>query len=85
MDELLIRVLTRLLRVHDELGEASFEDAAHRALVAIALSVQIDAERKAGIDRVTANDRHVVPFPLAEARRKRRHADAEYEGPGDAS
>ena len=68
MDELLIRVLTRLLRVHDELGEESFEDAAHRALVAIALAVQFEAERKAG-GPAPRSDQQVVPFPLAKRRR----------------
>jgi len=68
MDELLIRVFTRLLRVHDELGEESFEEAAHRALVAIALTVQYDAERKAGVnDRPDASEQ-VVRFPLARRR-----------------
>lgn len=69
MDELLIRVLTRLLRVHDELGEESFEEAAHRALVAIALAVQCDAERKAGGPEITTPERQVVRFPLAKRRR----------------
>lgn len=68
MDELLIRVLTRLLRVHDELGEESFEEAAHRALVAIALAVQFDAERKAGIPVAGEPDQQVVRFPLAKRR-----------------
>ncbi len=69
MDELLIRVLTRLLRVHDELGEESFEEAAHRALVAIALAVQCDAERKAGVPDTLPTDQQVVRFPLAKRRR----------------
>lgn len=69
MDELLIRVLTRLLRVHDELGEESFEEAAHRALVAIALAVQYDAERKAGVDERLHGTEQVVRFPLARRRR----------------
>lgn len=68
MDELLIRVLTRLLRVHDELGEESYEEAAHRALVAIALAVQCDAERKAGVGSAEDGDR-VVRFPLSKRRR----------------
>lgn len=68
MDELLIRVLTRLLRVHDELGEESFEEAAHRALVAIALAVQFDAERKAGISEAVDPSQQVVRFPLAKRR-----------------
>lgn len=69
MDELLIRVLTRLLRVHDELGHESFEEAAHRALLAIALTVQCDAERKAGVDDRPDTSEHVVRFPLARRRR----------------
>lgn len=67
MDELLIRVLTRLVRVHDELGEDSFERAANRALVTIARSVQVDAERKAGIVAPTFGD-GVVPFPGSSVR-----------------
>jgi len=69
MDELLIRVLTRLLRVHDELGKDSFEEAAHRALVAIALAVQCDAQRKAGVPDTLPPDQQVVRFPLARRRR----------------
>ncbi len=49
MDDILVRVLTRLLRVNDELGEIAFERAANRALVAIARSVQVEAERKSGV------------------------------------
>ncbi|MBD8066047.1 hypothetical protein IC608_11240 [Devosia sp. PTR5] len=71
MDELLIRVLTRLLRVHDELGEESFEEAAHRALLAIALTVQCDAERKVGIPEEERTGQQVVRFPLARRRRDR--------------
>jgi hypothetical protein len=67
MDELLIRIMTRLVRVHDELGEESFENAAHRALVTIARSVQIDAERKAGLEGPKLGD-GVVPFPLPSSR-----------------
>lgn len=61
MDELLIRILTRLVRVYDELGEESFENAAHRALVTIARSVQLDAERKAGMPQADFGE-HVVAF-----------------------
>ena len=63
MDELLIRVLTRLVRVYDELGAESFERAGNRALVTIARSVQLDAERKAGLEETSLGD-GVVPFPL---------------------
>ncbi len=62
MDELLIRVMVGLVRVHDELGERSFERAAHRALVSIARTVQLDAEERAGVPDPL--DGQVVPFPL---------------------
>ncbi|MVS98870.1 hypothetical protein [Devosia marina] len=75
MDELLIRVLTRLLRVHDELGEESFEEAAHRALVAIALAVQFEADRKAGTLKPTTVEGGVVAFPLSTSRRKTKVPD----------
>lgn len=76
MDDLLIRVLTRLLRVHEELGEESFEDAAHRALVAIALAVRAEAENRAGCSE-TSDASSVVPFPLAKARHPRSHESLE--------
>jgi hypothetical protein len=66
-DELLIRVLTRLLRVHDELGDKAFEEAAHRSLVAIAVSVQTEAGRKAGLHDADLGE-DVVPFPLGRTR-----------------
>jgi hypothetical protein len=66
-DELLIRVLTRLLRVHDELGDKAFEEAAHRSLVAIAVSAQAEAARKAGLSLPDLGD-DVVPFPLDRRR-----------------
>lgn len=65
MDDLLIRIMTRLVRVHDELGEAAFETAANRALVTIARSVQLDAEARAGMAHEI--DPRVVPFPLDRA------------------
>lgn len=63
MDDLLIRIMTRLVRVHDELGERCFEEAAQRALVTIARTVQLDAERKVGIEPPDFGET-VVPFPL---------------------
>lgn len=63
MDEILIRILTRLVRVYDELGEPAFEDAGHRAMVAIARSVQVEANRRAGVPQLPG-DGTVVPFPL---------------------
>lgn len=66
MDETLIRIMTRLVRVHDELGEVAFENAANRALVTIARSVQLDAERKAGMmDQYLGEG--VVPFPTGNS------------------
>lgn len=67
MDEMLIRVMTRLVRIYDELGEESFENAANRALVSIARSVQLDAERKAGVEGPSPGD-GVVPFPGPSSR-----------------
>ena len=66
-DELLIRVLTRLLRVQDELGNKAFEEAAHRSLVAIATSVQAEASRRAGIAEPNLGDA-IVQFPLERRR-----------------
>ena len=68
MDELLVRVLVNLVRVHEELGEQSFENAVHRALVAIARTVQVEAERRAGAE-LPSLDSQVVPFPLGASRR----------------
>mgnify|MGYP001266217040 CR=1 FL=1 len=70
MDELLVRILTRLLRVHDELGPATYEEAARRALVAIAAAVHSEAERKAGGAGILPPAPRVVPFPLARRRAK---------------
>ncbi|GAB5429296.1 MAG: hypothetical protein Devi2KO_27550 [Devosia indica] len=65
MDDILIRLVCRLVRVHEELGEAAFETAANRALVSIARSVQLDAEARAGVDH--EQDPQVVQFPLDRA------------------
>ena len=63
MDDLLIRIMVNLVRVHEELGDESFQNAAQRVLVTIARSVQIDAERKVGIGPRHLGD-GVVPFPI---------------------
>jgi hypothetical protein len=60
--------------VNDELGERAFEDAAQRALVAIALAVQVEAHRKLGING-PALDEQVVPFPLERRRPRGRSPD----------
>lgn len=67
MDELLIRIITRLVRVHDEMGYQCFEDASHRALVAIARTVQLDACAKAGLEQPSLGE-GVLPFPLPGSR-----------------
>lgn len=66
MDDLLIRVLTRLLRVHEELGSDTYEKAARRALLAIASAVHGEAESKVQDMSTPQPGRNVVPFPLAK-------------------
>lgn len=70
MDETLIRILTRLVRVHDEMGERCFEEAAQRALVTIARTVQIEASRRAGLDEPALAE-GVLPFPVSTERSQR--------------
>lgn len=67
MDDFLIRIITRLVRVHDEMGQECFEDAAQRSLVAIARTVQIEAGRKAGMKQPELGD-GVLPFPVTRSR-----------------
>ncbi len=62
MDELLIRVLVRLVRVHDELGEAAFEDAAHGALMGIGKAAHRAAEAQRGLRPPPSRDGSVVIF-----------------------
>lgn len=84
MDDLLLKVLSRLVTIQETFGSRVFEDAAHRALVATAVAVQIEAERNAGtIDRTTG-DQQVIPFPLAKARRNRDRMSLD-QGIGDLS
>lgn len=67
MDELLIRIITRLVRVHDEMGQRCFEDAAHRAIVAIARTVQLEACARAGMKQPELGE-GVLPFPVPGSR-----------------
>lgn len=69
MDELLIRIMTRLVRVHDEMGERCFEEAAHRALVTIARTVQIEAGKKVGVEETEFGE-GVLPFPVVPGHRQ---------------
>ena len=71
MDETLIRIMTRLVRVHDEMGERCFEEAAQRALVTIARTVQIEASRRAGVDEPALAE-GVLPFPVSKSDRSQR-------------
>ncbi|GAB5426662.1 MAG: hypothetical protein Devi2KO_01210 [Devosia indica] len=71
MDETLIRIMTRLVRVHDEMGERCFEEAAQRALVTIARTVQIEASRRAGVDEPALAE-GVLPFPAPKSERSQR-------------
>lgn len=64
-DHLLLRVLVRLLRVRDGLGEEAFAHAAHRALLAIATSVHEGACQKARTARMAPK---VIRFPLMRRR-----------------
>lgn len=76
-DQLLLRVLVRLLRVRDELGEQAFAEAVHRSLIAIARSVHDQACRGARVGEIVA-EADVIRFPLA-----RRHDPSA--GPKDIS
>lgn len=64
-DHLLLRVLVRLLRVRDGLGEEAFAQAAHRALLAIARSVHEGACQKARRAEMASE---VIRFPLTRRR-----------------
>lgn len=64
MDDVLIGVMVRLLRVHDELGERCFEEAAHGAMVAIGRAAQLEANRRAGMER-PAYGEGILPFPTS--------------------
>lgn len=79
MDDLLLKVLSRLVTIHDELGEESYQDAAHRALLAIALAAKVEAERSASIHQANVGEGVVVPFPLSRTQRQRKD-----EGPSSA-
>lgn len=74
MDEYLIRIIVRLVRVHDEMGYACFEDAAQRALVAVAQTVHLDALKKAGMKQPELGE-GVLPFPLHASRQHAGHGE----------
>jgi len=70
MDELLLRVLSRLIGIHASLGAEVYRDAVRRALVGVATAAQIEAERRAGSERPAQGIGTVVRFPLRRARLK---------------
>lgn len=61
MDELLSRVVLRLCRVREELGQEAFEEASLQALLAIARVVHRRAEERAGSRRSETGS--VIPLP----------------------
>tara|TARA_R110002020_G_scaffold50821_6_gene143891 strand:+ start:1689 stop:1925 length:237 start_codon:yes stop_codon:yes gene_type:complete len=70
MDDLIIKVVVRLARVHEALGERAYKDAAHRALVGIGMATVEEAERQA-MERGGASiviPKSVIKFPLERAR-----------------
>ena len=63
MDErLLVRVLTRLVRVHAEFGEEYYRDAVRGALVAIGRS----AMRAAEVDMARSDNVVALPLPKSD-------------------
>lgn len=68
MDDLLIKVMARLVQVYETLGRRTFEAAVHNALLGIARAAHSEAERRAGTGSQKAGG-PVVPFPLGKARK----------------
>ncbi|MBO1905303.1 hypothetical protein KHP60_09700 [Microvirga sp. 3-52] len=66
MDELLLRVLSRLVGIHATLGPDVYRQAGQRALLGIAAAAHVEAERRA---RGPCPSGTVVKFPLARTRR----------------
>jgi hypothetical protein len=76
MDDLLLKVLSRLVNVYENLGRRVFEDAAHRALFGIGAAAKHEAERTAG-KTGSSQAGKVVSFPLYQTRRHDVHQDAD--------
>lgn len=62
MDEVLVRILVALVRVHDEFGDEGFDRATRRVLVAIGRTVQIEAEERAAEHQHV--EAQILRFPL---------------------
>ena len=77
MDDLLLKVLTRLVTIYETLGRRVFEDAARRALFGIGAAAKQEAERVAGKSSTGKTAAVVVPFPLDQTRRSDAHRDAD--------
>jgi hypothetical protein len=68
MDELLLRVLSRLVAIHASLGPDVYRDAVRRALLGVAVAAQIEAERRAGSEHTAQGVGTIIRFPLRRAR-----------------
>jgi hypothetical protein len=66
MDDLLLRVVERLIGIRSTLGPFVYRDAARRALLGIAVAAHVEAERRAG--HRCRPGAAVVRFPLARVR-----------------
>lgn len=62
MDEVLVRILITLVRIHEEFGDEAFDGATHRVLVAIGRTFQIEAEERASEHRQV--DAQILRFPI---------------------
>jgi len=70
MDDLIIKVIVRLVKVHESLGKRAYEDAGHRALVGIGMATMEEAERQA-MERGGASiviPKSIIRFPLERTR-----------------
>lgn len=63
MDDLLMKVLVRLVSVQQSLGDRTFENAAHRALIGIGAAVKEEAELRSHSQPGRAAGT-IVRFPL---------------------
>lgn len=50
MDEPIIEVVVKLIRVHETMGESTYRLAAHAAMLAIARAVLLDAQAAAEVE-----------------------------------
>lgn len=72
MDEMLQRLVTRLIVTEVELGGEAYREAVQGALRAVARAALDHAEREMGLVPPQNVGGPVIPFPLAK---RRRHVD----------